>query len=314
VYPDTPIADAGTGRRERPRPTPAHDLAERLRRLRYFSYARVAPGAADPRGPDPALADDLARALGRGSPRDPDLFIATPGDPRAVARPGLVLDSDVWPRATRDGSIRALYAALRPLHAVVVGPARLTELSERLRFASFTLEVVETELDAAERRARLAELVAGHRRFCGAPSVYLFHAGAVGAWWVLELHRRLRNAFLIDLGPALDACLADRVLGDGWGWIHWRAVARHLGLDAGRGPREAAIEPAPLPSEAPGRPRPVRRGPPVERRRAAAAGRAPRPTERLHEGDLERCLDRTLAGGPRDQAPAPASEAPHSRQ
>jgi hypothetical protein len=278
------------------RPVPAHYLADRLRRLRFVSVAR--PGAAT-RG---ALARDVAACLARVSSRDPDLFVAgAPGTPgtsalRAGERP---LDDRLFARATLDGTIRALYAALRPYHVVAVGPGRLIELAERLPFASFTLKAVDPLDPAGRRHTILEDLVGGHRRFCGEPTAYLFHAGAVAPWWVLRLHGRLRNAALLDLGPALDACVQERVLMPAWGWIHWQAVARHLGLDPGPPPRDAAPgASAPARSPAPGRPRPPARRPAVERRRASASrGDAPAAGVRLREGDLRRCLLDALERG-----------------
>jgi hypothetical protein len=278
-------------------PAPARYLADRLRRLRFVSVAR--PGAAT-RG---ALARDVAACLARVSARDPDLFVAgAPGTPgasalRASERP---LDDRLFERATLDGTIRALYAALRPYHVVAVGPGRLIELAERLPFASFSLKAADP-LDPGGRRHTILEALAdGHRRFCGEPTAYLFHAGAVAPWWVLRLHGRLRNAALLDLGPALDACIQERVLAPPWGWIHWQAVARQLGLDPGPAPRDAAPEPAgPAPGSAPGRPRPPARRPAVERRRAIGTRGEAAPGVRLREGDLRRCLRDALARGPR---------------
>ena len=299
-----------------PDPTPAHYFAARLRRRQLFSYARI--GLAQQAGL-PWL-PDLEQRLRELPAADPDLFLEAeqpagpePSAPRwsrlgmapAAARGNV----GVWHQATLDGSIRAVYAALRPFHLVVVGPGHLIELAERVRVESFTLLVTDPAGGTADRHHLLARLHEGHRRFFGAPTAYLFHAGPLAAWWVLELHRRLRGAFLLDLGSALDACVAERVVGPGWGRIHWQAVARHLGIDPGPGGPRAATA-APHPSSAPGRPRPTRGMPRRERRRAPLAAppqTAPLP-ERLHEGDLERCLAEAV--DPPLARPGPASGAP----
>jgi hypothetical protein len=154
----------------------------------------------------------------------------------------------------------------------------------------------------------VARLLADHAAFQGAPVVYLLRAGLLSPWLVLELHRRLRNAFLLDLGSVLDACVPERVLGASWGRIHWRAIAGHLGLDGPRARRayeEAQRPPALGAAAAPARRR-DRTAPGFERRRPppfasaaheAAATAARGPLERLAEGDLERCLADVLERG-----------------
>jgi hypothetical protein len=223
--------------------------------------------------------------------------------------PGFVAqDGELFRRATLDATIRALYDALRSLPVVAVGPEWLIELSSRLRLPRFSLVVAPDAEPEAARHELLARLVERHAAFHGAPVAYLFRAGPLSPWLVLELHRRLRNAFLLDLGTVLDVCVPERVLAASWGPIHWRAIASHLGLDGHRARhsrrREATAlpPPGPLPADAPARRR-DRVAPGVERRRRAPfapfehdaapaePGAAP---ERLAPGDLERCLSDVL--------------------
>ena len=321
--------------------TPVSYFAERVRRLQTFSYAtldaRFWALRANPATPPPtqaALLEELGHQLARLPALDPDLFVAThpAGDGArgdgargdgaedavlaAMERtlpPGYVAqDGALFRRATLDGTIRALYDALRSLPVVAVGPGWLIELSGRLRLSRFSLVVPPPEPEAA-RSELLVRLLEGHAAFQGAPVAYLFRAGLLSPWLVLELHRRLRNAFLLDLGPALDVCVPERVLAASWGRIHWRAIASHLGLDGHRARhtrrREAHPPSAPdaAPAAAPARRRDCkalgverRRPPPfVATPRETAPAQPGAPLERLAEGDLERCLTDVLERGSR---------------
>ena len=242
-------------------PTPVAYFADRIRHQQYFSYARfnrafweawrpVRDGDASLRPERAALLHDLASEIRGLRDDDPNLFVATshlryPNSDRmeagsqnddeilatieATLPPAYVAhDGQLFKRATIDGRIRALYEALRSLRVIAVGPAWLATLKERLKLPRFGLR----SIDGADDRQRILEaLVEDHRRLCGEPVAYLFHADLLSPWLVLQLHRRLRNAFLLDLGSALDICEPSRVREAAWGRIHWNAIARNLGFD-----------------------------------------------------------------------------------
>jgi dTDP-4-amino-4,6-dideoxygalactose transaminase len=267
-------------------PTPVAYFADRIRRQQYFSHARVNRGFFEAwlslrdgaRSLAPARAGllrDLAARLGQLPANDPDLFVATshlhyPDSDRLEAGaedeqrilaaieetlpPGYVPhDGQLWKRGTIDGRIRALYDALRPLPVVAVGPEWLIELGGRLRLSRFALKAVDGPAVTAEREEFLTALLDEHARFCGAPVAYLFHAELLSPWLVLALHRRMRNAFLIDLGSALDVCDPARMREATWGRVHWHAIARNLGLDdeVRRGARPEAERPRLLSAHGP---------------------------------------------------------------
>lgn len=245
-------------------PTPAAYFADRIRHQQYFSYARfnrdfweawrpVRDGDGSVRAERAALLRDLAAEIGGLRDDDPNLFVATshlryPNSDRIEAGSqhddeilatiestlpaGYVAhDGQLFKRATIDGRIRALYEALRSLRVIAVGPAWLATLKERLKLPRFGLHALDGANGRDGRRQILAALEEDHARLCGEPTAYLFHADLLSPWLVLQLHRKLRNAFLLDLGSALDICEPSRVREAAWGRIHWNAIARNLGFD-----------------------------------------------------------------------------------
>ena len=303
--------------------TPLRYFVERLQRRQPFSFARLDSGFGSPVGAAATrLVCDVEVRFSQLPAPDPGWFVgadATPGeDPAEIAALGARLasvlptgciaqDGALFRRATLDGSIRALLATLRHQHVVAVGPARLAELGERLRLPSFRLEAVSRKDAVAQRHSLGTEIEEGHRVFRGEPVVYLFHAGLVAAEWVLSLHGRLRNAFLIDVGTALDACVSERILRGPWGAIHWQAVARHLGLDPGPSETLSGWDSfSHDPQAAPARTRSSHTAPTVERRRlttpplGVSSASSETSWQRLRDGDLEKCLHEVLT--PRTQS------------
>lgn len=245
-------------------PTPVSYFAERVRRQQFFAFARAGrsfwdawlrlpKGTAASLNPHGELLHDLIAQLSLASEADPNRFVATSHLPypeadrhraeergdaavltaieETLPRGFVAQDAQLWMRGTIDGSIRALYEALRPWNVVAVGPEWLIEVGGRLKLPRFGLTPVSAKTDVAEREALAARIEREHASFHGAPVAYLFHAGLLSPWLTLELHGRLRNAFLIDLGSALDVCDPARAQKAPWGRLHWNHIAQHLGFE-----------------------------------------------------------------------------------
>lgn len=256
--------------------TPVAYFADRVRRQQFFSFARVGrsfwdawlslPAAASRPPSDRAeLVHELAAEIRQLRDDDPNRFLATShlpypdadrleagreGDATVLEAIERVLpagyvahDALLWQRGTIDGRIRSLYEALRPLHVVAVGPEWLIELGGRLRFPRFSLKATDVDGGIAAREQLATRVENDHTRFCGEPVAYLVHAGLLSPWLVMRLHQRIRNAFLIDMGSALDVCDPRRAQQAPWGRLHWRAISHHLGIeDVGSRGRQRRIE------------------------------------------------------------------------
>ena len=70
---------------------------------------------------------------------------------------------------------------------------------------------------ARERQQTVDQLLTLHQRFRGEPVVYLFQCGdAISSWIIGRLHGHLANAFLIDMGRALDLMYPEFSLPQEW--------------------------------------------------------------------------------------------------
>ncbi len=202
---------------------------------------------------DHGLGDDLDRLFDHLSDRGEDFMFGVSHlsyrgqgridgyriDPHVVVRliaeslpPGYVpCDGTVWKDTSITGEILELYGAMQALPVLVIGPAHLAGLGDRLGFDRFAHVATHFDRERARRKRTLGRALKALFRFGEGPCIVLVQCGSVAPFFVERLHDRLPSAFVLDMGRSLDVWFPEVVTTQPWWRRFHPELQRNLGLD-----------------------------------------------------------------------------------
>lgn len=109
----------------------------------------------------------------------------------------------LWKDACCDGSIAHFFVAIHHISVVLIGMHHLRDINKYLKFPKFHFYPVEMPMEPIRHRM-IDDWITYHQQFAGQDVVYLVQMSAIGSWIIAQIGNRLQNAFIFDLGRALD--------------------------------------------------------------------------------------------------------------